>query len=104
MTPGTMSTGTMSAGTARAGNWRDAGACLHADPDLFFPVSATGPSRKEVAQAKAFCAHCPVRRQCLEFAQDNGVYGIWGGTTMLERQRIRRRDQRAARARARDAG
>jgi WhiB family transcriptional regulator, redox-sensing transcriptional regulator len=98
MTPGTITTG-----TARAGNWRDAGACLHADPDLFFPVSVTGPSRREVAQAKAFCAQCPVRRQCLEFAQDNGVYGIWGGTTMQERQRIRRRDQRAARARARGA-
>jgi WhiB family redox-sensing transcriptional regulator len=53
--------------------------------------------------AKAYCGRCPVRSKCLEFAQDNAVYGIWGGTTVQERQRIRRREQRAARARAREA-
>jgi hypothetical protein len=26
-------------------NWRDDGACLHADPDLFFPVAAAGPAQ-----------------------------------------------------------
>jgi hypothetical protein len=25
-------------------NWRDDAACARADPDLFFPVSATGPA------------------------------------------------------------
>jgi WhiB family redox-sensing transcriptional regulator len=91
----------MTSGTPRATNWRDAGACLHADPDLFFPITAAGPSRTEVVQAKAVCSHCQVRRQCLEFAQANAVYGIWGGTTTEERQRLRRREQRAARARVR---
>jgi WhiB family redox-sensing transcriptional regulator len=92
----------MTVGTEHANDWRAVGACLHADPDLFFPVSAAGPSRAEVEQAKAFCLHCPVRRQCLEFAQANApLYGIWGGMTLDERQRVRRREQRAARARAR---
>jgi WhiB family redox-sensing transcriptional regulator len=91
----------MAPGTSRASDWRNAGACLHADPDLFFPITAAGPSRTEVVHAKAICSHCQVRRQCLEFAQVNAVYGIWGGTTMEERQRIRRREQRAARALAR---
>jgi WhiB family redox-sensing transcriptional regulator len=92
----------MTVGTARASEWRAVAACLHADPDLFFPISAAGPSRTEVDRAKAFCAHCPVRRQCLEFATANAtVYGIWGGTTPEERQRVRRREQRAARARVR---
>jgi WhiB family transcriptional regulator, redox-sensing transcriptional regulator len=92
----------MTSGTALAGDWRAVAACLHADPDLFFPTSPGGPSRAEVARAKAYCARCPVRRQCLEFAEASGpVYGIWGGTTLEERQRVRRREQRAARARVR---
>jgi WhiB family redox-sensing transcriptional regulator len=87
---------------ARADDWRAVAACLHADPDLFFPISAAGPSHAEVAQAKAFCAHCKVRRQCFDFADANApVYGIWGGTTLEERQKMRRRAQRAARARVR---
>jgi WhiB family transcriptional regulator, redox-sensing transcriptional regulator len=92
----------MTVGTAHASDWRAVAACLHADSDLFFPISAAGPSCRELDQAKAFCSHCPVRRQCLEFAQANApVYGIWGGTTLEERQRIRRREQRAARAQVR---
>jgi hypothetical protein len=26
-------------------NWRDDGACLHADPDLFLPVATAGPAQ-----------------------------------------------------------
>lgn len=92
----------MTPGTARAGDWRDAAACLHADPDLFFPISPAGPSRRDVDRAKSFCARCTVLRQCLEFAQANApVYGIWGGMTLEERQRVRRREQRVIRARIR---
>jgi WhiB family transcriptional regulator, redox-sensing transcriptional regulator len=84
--------------TARAG-WRAAGACLNADPDLFFPISASGRSLPQITRAKAICANCPVRRECLEFAQANDpIYGIWGGTTPEERARTRRREQRARRA------
>jgi len=37
------------------------------------------------------CAACPVRRQCLEFAMDNDVlFGIFGGTTAVERSQLRR--------------
>jgi len=85
-----------------AGNWRAASACLRADTDIFFPISTAGLGTIQVAEAKAICARCPVRRQCLEFAQANEpVYGIWGGTTHEERQRARRRERRAARSRVR---
>ena len=84
-------------GTAR--DWRSAGACLSADPDLFFPISATGPAVKQIAQAKAICAACQVRLECLEFALSHDlVHGIWGGTTPEDRQRHRRRERRAAAA------
>lgn len=71
--------------TAEEG-WRSAAACRFADPDLFFPVSASGKSVAQATLAKAICASCPVRRECLEFALRTGqVHGIWGGLTEEER-------------------
>jgi len=87
--------------TRSAANWRSAGACLSADPDLFFPISSTGPAEKQIARAKMICAGCAVRRECLEFALTLGQsYGIWGGTTPEDRQRDRRRKRRTAAAAA----
>jgi len=34
-------------------DWRSPAACRSADPDLFFPISSSGPSAAQVAQAKA---------------------------------------------------
>jgi WhiB family redox-sensing transcriptional regulator len=80
-------------------NWRSAGACLSADPDLFFPISTTGAAEQQIARAKVICAGCEVRKVCLEFAMSHDqVYGIWGGTTPDDRQRARRRMRRAAAA------
>jgi WhiB family transcriptional regulator, redox-sensing transcriptional regulator len=82
-----------------ATNWRSAGACLSADPDLFFPISSTGPAERQIARAKMICAGCSVQRECLEFALSHKqIYGIWGGTTAEDRQRERRRKRRAAAA------
>ena len=53
-------------------DWRPLAACRHADPELFFPVSASGPSLDQIIQAKAICARCPVRQQCLAFAHARG--------------------------------
>ena len=83
--------------TGSAQNWRSAAACRSADPDLFFPISATGPTAGQIARAKRICAGCGVRRECLEFALTHEQnYGIWGGTTADDRQRDRRRRRRAA--------
>jgi WhiB family transcriptional regulator, redox-sensing transcriptional regulator len=90
--------------TRSSPNWRSAGACLSADPDLFFPISATGLAEKQIAQAKTICAGCRVSQECLEFAQTHDLtYGIWGGTTPEDRQRERRRKRRAAAAAAKRA-
>jgi WhiB family transcriptional regulator, redox-sensing transcriptional regulator len=67
-------------------NWRPLAACQSADPELFFPISSTGKSLEQAAEAKAVCARCLVRRQCLAFAlRTRQVYGIWGGLTEDER-------------------
>jgi WhiB family transcriptional regulator, redox-sensing transcriptional regulator len=69
-------------------DWRLRAACRYlTDPDLFFPLSAAGPSQPQIAQAKAVCAVCPVSAQCLEFARrTRQQHGIWGGLTDDERR------------------
>jgi WhiB family redox-sensing transcriptional regulator len=87
--------------TGSAVNWRSSAACLSADPDLFFPISSTGPAERQIARAKVICAGCPVRIQCLDFALTHDqTHGIWGGTTPEDRQRDRRRRRRRAAAAA----
>jgi WhiB family redox-sensing transcriptional regulator len=68
-------------------DWWERAACRDADPDLFFPVSSVGPGHDEVERAKAVCAGCEVRRQCLQFAlATRQAHGVWGGTTEEERR------------------
>ena len=76
---------------AEIADWRSGAACMSADPDMFFPISAAGPALGQVERAKAICAGCRVRRECLEFALANQVHGVWGGTTDEDRRRLRRR-------------
>ena len=86
---------------ARLEKWWSGGACLSVDPELFFPISDSGPSRRQVAQAKAICATCQVQRNCLEYAvARNHLTGVWGGATEEERQILRRQDPRSAPARS----
>ena len=83
--------------TGNTASWRAEAACLAADPDLFFPISITGPAERQIARAKSICAGCAVRQECLEFAlAHDQMYGIWGGTTPDDRRRDRRRRRRAA--------
>jgi WhiB family transcriptional regulator, redox-sensing transcriptional regulator len=74
------------------GRWRALAGCRTTDPDLFFPVSVSGRSLAQVTEAKAICAACPVRPECLAFAIETGqVHGIWGGLTEEERRQALRR-------------
>jgi WhiB family redox-sensing transcriptional regulator len=80
--------------------WRTQAVCGDIDPDLFFPVGVTGPAVEQIATAKAVCAGCTVRAECLEFAiSTNQEYGVWGGTSEEER-RVLRRAWRAQQRRA----
>jgi WhiB family redox-sensing transcriptional regulator len=55
------------------------------DPDWFFDYEK--PQGKE---RKSYCNGCPVIAQCLDYALNVKVLGIWGGTTLEERNEIRR--------------
>ncbi|HEY6788014.1 MAG TPA: WhiB family transcriptional regulator [Trebonia sp.] len=73
-----------------ATEWRESGACVTADPDLFFPVATGAVAVQQAERARRICAGCHVRRQCLQFAMDfREADGIWGGTTPEERQHAR---------------
>ncbi len=69
-----------------AGAWRFLAACANYDPDLFFPIGSSGPALRQAARAKAVCAGCQVRIECLEWAQDtHQTHGVWGGLDENER-------------------
>ncbi|SRR5258708_4968083 len=70
-------------------DWRSRGACVSADPELFFPMSSVGPSVEQLNRAKMVCARCPVRAESLELALATGqVHGVWGCTSEEERRRL----------------
>ena len=41
--------------------WMQEGACVFADPDLFFPVGSSMKALKQAAEAKAICNECDVK-------------------------------------------
>jgi WhiB family transcriptional regulator, redox-sensing transcriptional regulator len=57
--------------------------CDVGDPDLWFADNPT-----DLERAKALCADCPIRSQCLAAALKRGEpWGVWGGE-ILERGAI----------------
>lgn len=67
----------------RAREWVEEGRCYgHRDPDPWFSDRS-----RDVEWAKRFCAACPVRAECLEYALVESLeFGIFGGLTAGERQ------------------
>lgn len=59
------------------------------DPDIFFPDSRADDA---IQPALNTCRRCPVRPQCRDYALATpGLYGVWGGLTQGERDRMHRR-------------
>lgn len=78
----------MNAGT----QWRTLATCQGLDGEIFFPAAESGPTHdRQVATAKAVCARCPVRAECLDEALLRIPDGIAGGLTADERRAMRRR-------------
>jgi WhiB family transcriptional regulator, redox-sensing transcriptional regulator len=71
--------------------WLDQAACRALDSERFFPESG---EQTKAAEAKAVCAGCQVRDQCLELAVKaagglDADHGVFGGTLPAERSRLR---------------
>jgi len=66
--------------------WMTGGVCAQVDPELWFPEK--GGSTQ---QAKALCACCPVRPECLAYALAHDErFGVWGGASERDRRRMKR--------------
>ncbi|MGW4852204.1 WhiB family transcriptional regulator [Streptomyces sp. NPDC004288] len=62
--------------------------CAQTDPDVFFPDRITARS---TATAKAICARCSFRAECLRQALTRPEeYGVWGGLDEKELRSLRR--------------
>jgi WhiB family transcriptional regulator, redox-sensing transcriptional regulator len=78
--------------------WQWRASCRGEDANLFFPPNY--PEEKEErlvreGKAKAICAACPVRMECLEYAvRTREPHGIWGGLNELERRLLIRERER----------
>jgi WhiB family transcriptional regulator, redox-sensing transcriptional regulator len=75
-------------------DWQRAALCRGDAGRDFYPPF-TGERKRErkarEVRAKAVCASCPVRLECLEHAIACGErYGVWGGLTSDERLTWRR--------------
>ncbi|MFY7065950.1 WhiB family transcriptional regulator [Nocardiopsis changdeensis] len=77
-------------------DWRDQAACRDHDADLFFDDTKAG-----IAAAKAICAACSMRTDCLEYAITKPErYGVFGGMDADQRHAERRNRWRRANAAA----
>jgi len=56
----------------------------HPDPDWFFDIEAG-----HGIEQKKYCVGCPVINECLDYALNVKVLGVWGGTTPEERRQLR---------------
>lgn len=94
--------------------WELAACGGHADKvgyDAFFPniidengeewiddgtiFQAFGDTDAWYDEARSICERCPIKADCLAHALENKErYGMWGGTTPIERRRVERADRR----------
>lgn len=71
--------------------WQYEGSCAQLETETFFsPESERGAKRTaREDNAKSICRQCPVIDRCLQHALEaREPYGVWGGMTAGERQRL----------------
>jgi WhiB family redox-sensing transcriptional regulator len=80
--------------------WQFSAACRGTDTALFFAPNyfeRKGEKDGREARAKAICARCPVRIECLEYAlKIREPHGVWGGMNEVERRTLLREREKQA--------
>lgn len=81
--------------------WKSQAKCVDYDPELWFPPRDKNLYKPIADKAKAICfgrdgnPPCPVRVQCLLYADENDdTHGIWGGMSHRERNALKRKAHR----------
>jgi len=79
----------------RTQTWRARAACRTTPTDVFFPPRGSGTASQ--AAARAICADCPVRADCLDASRGHGhTHGIWAGQGERQRRPPTRTDTEVA--------
>jgi hypothetical protein len=74
----------------------EAPSCESVGGDFWFPDAKIDiKSIEDTKYAVSICNRCPHRKECAEWGIKKEYYGIWGGLTLRQRQKIR--DQRGIR-------
>jgi WhiB family redox-sensing transcriptional regulator len=77
--------------------WQDSAACNGRRDIDWFPSGKGGrggPNREALAnleRARQVCSTCPVLSECLKYALEHDMVGIWAGTTTRGRRGLDRR-------------
>lgn len=75
--------------------WQLRAACKGPQATAFFPPAHAERKEEKVSReerAKAICATCVVRHDCLEYAlRIREPHGIWGGLNEVERKQLAER-------------
>jgi WhiB family redox-sensing transcriptional regulator len=81
--------------------WRYDAKCSGMDTELWFPPRDKDLYKPIADRAKAICfgrdglEECPVRLQCLLYAESNNEqHGIWGGLSHRERNALKRKAEK----------
>ena len=69
--------------------WMNSGACK-GNQEMFFEETHL----KTVRAARAICASCVVKLECLNHAIANKEVGVWAGTTTNERAKMMRKSKK----------
>ena len=70
-------------------SWVSEAACKGVDVNVFHPVRGVG-MHEDQSLATRYCAECPVKQSCLEYAVKGLIkVGIWGGLSSKQRRPYR---------------
>lgn len=70
-------------------NFTDQANCVGIDVNMFFTEEGSSTFQEE-SFLKRTCAACLVKSECLDYALRHAVQGWWGGTSEIQRKRLRR--------------
>lgn len=60
------------------------------NPDIFFTDPKDDNYLKDTSKAKGYCGLCVYKTECLAWALESDEIGVWGGTTDMDRRKIKR--------------
>lgn len=63
-------------------DWKDDGACVGQDTELFFDAYEEDLDVREIVDR--VCFSCPVKRDCLAYGGTKKEYGVWGGLYLIQ--------------------